>query len=235
MIKLSVRAIAQYLVSDEADRLALLRERKYVSADAIGRARFYAEARRSITAYHRGALSRDMVEARIVTMRDEARYRLPQARVELLHNADVLERYLYYQGGRALELAPPPTADLVRGEVEIAVRPSLFAMEDGERRLIFLELREQSNRALMRVLAELAFEAFRVVLWDLAPRAVQVVDVRRGVVTELQHAGTWIGRAVSEACRDIAAVWPRLTPPRGAVPDDRPTERQMAIAWDVEP
>ena len=234
MIKLSVRAIAQYLVSDEAARLQLLRERKFVSADSIGRARFYSEARRSITAYHRGALSRDMVEARIVTMREEARYRLPQARTELLHNADVLERYLYYQGGRAFELAPPPTADLVRGDLEIAVRPSLFATEDGERRLIFLELREQTDRAMMRVLAELAFEAFRCVLWDLAPRAVQVVDVRRGVVTELQHAGTWIGRAVSEACRDIAAVWPQLTPRRGGTVDTRPTERQMAIAWDVE-
>jgi len=234
MIKLSVRAIAQYLASDDAARLQLLRERKYVSADSIGRARFYSEARRSITAFHRGALSRDMIEARIVTMRQEAKYRLPQARVELLHNADVLERYLYYQGGRALELSPPPTADLVRGDVEIAVRPSLFATEDGEPRLIFLELREQSNRAMMRVLAELAFEAFRSVLWNLAPRAVQVIDVRRGVVTELQHAGTWIGRAVTEACRDITAVWPQLTPLRGAAPDTRPTERQMAIAWDVE-
>jgi len=234
MIKLSVRAIAQYLVSDPAGRLQLLRDRKFLAPESVARARFYSEARTSITAYHRGALSRDMIEARIGTMRREARHATSSQSCELLNNADVLERYLYYQGHRELELAPPPTADLVRSDVEIAVRPSLFAIEHGERRLIFLELRERPRRTMMRILAELAFEAFRPVLWNLGPRAVQVVDVRRGIVTELQQAGSAVGRELAEACKTISQLWPQLTPRPGTQPDTRPTERQMAIAWDVE-
>lgn len=232
MIKLSVRDMAQYLVSDEAARVQLLCERKFHAPEAIVRARFYSESRTAIAAYHRGALSRDAIESRIITMRDDARRSNPFQRSELINNADVLERYLYYQGHRALSLAPPPAADLVRSDVEIRVRPSLFAIEeDDRRRLIFLELRERPNPSAMRVIAQLAFEAFRPVLRDLPPHSVQVIDVRRGVIAELQQAGSAIGRDLAEACKTISELWPQLTPPRGA-PVSRPTDRQLAIAWD---
>jgi hypothetical protein len=235
MIKLSVREMAQYLVSDEATRLQLLRERKFLASEAIVRARFYFEARTSIAAYHRGALSRDTVEARIIAMRQDARYANPFLRAALLNNADVLERYLYHQGHRALALAPPLAADLVRSDVEVRVRPSLFAIEDDEdRRLIFLELRERSSPAMLRVIAELAFEAFRPVLRNLPVRAIQVIDVRRGVVTELQHAGSAIGRDLAEACKTISFLWPQLPPPKGSRQVSSPAERQMSIAWDFE-
>jgi hypothetical protein len=237
MIKLSVREIAQYLVSDEAARLQLLRERKFAAPEAMARARFYSASRTSIAAYHRGGLSRDALEARISTMRQDARcVAAASARSELINNADVLERYLYYQGHRALQLAPPPAADLVRADVEVRVRPSLFAIEDDDRRrLIFLELREKPSRTAMRIIAELAFEAFRPVLRDLPPHAVQVIDVRRGLIVELQQAGSSIGRELAEACQAISRVWPELAPPRGAPPEPRPTERQLAIAWDFDP
>jgi hypothetical protein len=238
MIRLSVRDMAQYLVSDEAARLHLLRERKYNALDGGARARFYSESRTSIAAFHRGALSRDAVEAKIVTMRYEAKYSNPLPRAELLGNADVLERYMYYQGHRELRLAPPPAADLVRGEVEIRVRPSLFAIEDDSaRRLIFLELREKPNAPAMRVIAELAFEAFRSVLRHLPPQSVQVIDVRRGMVTELQQAGPSIGRELAAACQEIAAVWPTLAPLKGSPSVARAMERQerqMSLGWDAE-
>ena len=235
MIKLSVRDMAQYLVSDEAAQLQLLRERKFNAPEAIARARFYSESRTSIAAYHRGALSRDSIEAKIVTMRQDARYSNPLPRAELLSNADVLERYLYYQGHRELRLAPPPAADLVRSDVEIRVRPSLFAIEDDDwRRLIFLELREKPSPPAMRIIAELAFEAFRAVLRDLPPQAVQVVDVRRGTITELQQAGSAIGRELAAACKAISDVWPQLTPLKGAPAVARAMGRQMAIAWDAK-
>jgi hypothetical protein len=233
MIKLSVREMAQYLVSDEPARLQLLRERKFHAPEAVVRARFYSESRTAIAAYHRGALSRDAIESRILTMRQDARHSTPFQRSELLNNADVLERYLYYQGHRTLSLAPPPAADLVRSDVEIRVRPSLFAIEeDDRRRLIFLELRDKPNPAAMRAIAQLAFEAFRPVLRDLPPHAVQVIDVRRGVIAELQQAGPAIVRELAEACQTISELWPQLTPPRGAPPVARPTDRQLAIAWD---
>ena len=233
MIKLSVRDMAQYLVSDEAARLQLLRERKYNALDGGARARFYSESRVSIAAYHRGALSRDAIEAKIVTMRYEAKFSNPLPRAELLSNADVLERYLYYQGHRDLRLAPPPAADLVRGEVEIRVRPSLFAIEDDSwRRLIFLELREQPNPAAMRAIAELAYEAFRPVLRHLPAQAVQVIDVRRGIITELQQAGSAIGRELTAACKAISAIWPQLPPLKGSPAVARAMERQLSIAWD---
>ena len=152
MIKLSIRAMAQYLVSDEAARLQLLRERKYLAPESIARARFYGEARASITAYHRGAISRDTLEAKIIAMRQDAKYANPFLSSALHCNADALERYLYYQGHRRLELAPPLAADLVRSEVEITARPSLFAIEDDERRLIFLELR--GNEDTIRTIEE---------------------------------------------------------------------------------
>jgi hypothetical protein len=235
MIKLSVREIAQYLVSDEPARWQLLRERKYHAPEAIARARFYAESRISISAYHRGGLSRDALEARIMTMRQEARYSNACQRSELLNNADVLERYMYYQGHRELSLAPAPAADLVRGDVEIRVRPSLFAIEDDDRRrLIFLEMREKPSPAAMRLIAELAFEAFRPVLRDLPPHAVQVIDVRRGVITELQQSGPAIGRLLAEACRSISLLWPQIQPPPGVEHVPRDTERQLSIAWDFE-
>jgi hypothetical protein len=236
MIRLSVRDMAQYLVSDEAARLHLLRERKYNGLDGGARARFYSESRTSIAAYHRGALSRDAVEAKILTMRYEAKYSNPLPRAELLSNADVLERYLYYQGHRDLHLAPPPAADLVRAGVEIRVRPSLFAIEDDNvRRLIFLELREKPHPAAMRVIAELAFEAFRPVLRYLPPQAVQVIDVRRGMITELQQSGSSIGRELAAACQTISAVWPTLAPLKGSPSVTRALERQMSIAWDAKP
>jgi hypothetical protein len=236
MIRLSVRDMAQYLVSDEAARLQLLRERKYHALDGGARARFYSESRTSIAAYHRGALSRDAIEAKIVTMRYEAKFCNPLPRAELLSNADVLERYLYYQGHRDLRLAPPPAADLVRGSVEIRVRPSLFAIEDDSwRRLIFLELREKPHPAAMRVIAELAFEAFRPVLRHLPAQAVQVIDVRRGMITELQQAGSAIGRELTTACQEISALWPQLPPLKGSPAVTRATERQMSIAWDAKP
>jgi hypothetical protein len=235
MIKLSVREIAQYLVSDEVARLRLLRRRKYLVPETVARARFYAESRHSIAAYHRGALSRDALEVRIAAMREEAQHCNPLPRSRLLNNSDVLERYLYYQGHRVLQLAPPPTADLVRSEVEIVVRPQLYATEDDDRRrLIFLELRDRSDPAAMRIVAELAFEAFRHVLRNLAPSAVQVVDVRRGAITELKQAGSAIGRDLAAACKAISAVWPELTPPRGAMAARGSSDRQLAIDWDFD-
>lgn len=235
MIRLSVREMAKYLVSDEAARLQLLRERKYIAPEVVARARFYSEARTSIAAYHSGSIGRDAIESRIVTMRQEARYSNPAQRTELINNADVLERYMYYQGHRSLHLAPPPAADLVRGDVEVRVRPSLFAIDDDDqRRLIFLELREKPSTATLRVIAELAFEAFRTVLRSLPPQAVQVVDVRRGIITELQQAGSAIGRDLAHACKEISELWPQLTPPKGSRQVSYPAERQLAIAWDVE-
>lgn len=234
MIKLSVREIAQYIVSDDAARLQLLRERKHATPESIARARYYAESRISISAYHRGVLSRDMIEARIDTMREEARYANPFRSSELLNNAIVLERYLYCQGHRALELAPPLAATLVRSDVEIVVRPSLFAIEGEDRRLIFLELREKFTPSMMRIVAELAFEAFRQVLWDLPPQAVQVIDVRRGVSYELQQPGSAIGRELAAACKTISGMWPHLISPKGAQHGPRPLDRQMAIAWDAK-
>jgi hypothetical protein len=233
MIKMSVREMAQYLVSNEAARVQLIREHKCFAPDAVARARFYSESRTAISAYHRGALSRDAIEARILTMRHEARHSNPLVRSELLNNADVMERYLYYQGHRSLQLAPPPAADLVSGGVEIRVRPSLFAIEDDEvRRLIFLELREKPSMAAMRVMAELAFEAFRPVLWDLPPQAIQVVDVRRGIITELQQHGPAIGEEVADACREITLLWPQISPLRGS---PHVVDRQLSIAWSQKP
>jgi hypothetical protein len=235
MIKLSVREMAQYLVSDEATRLQLLRKRKYLDLESMAGAQFYSRSRSSIAAYHRGALSRDALEAKVITLRQEAKYSNPFRAAELFDNADILERYLYYQGHRTLHLAPPPAADLVKNGVEVRVRPSLFAIEDeDQRRLIFLELHESSSLAAMRVIAELAFEAFRRVLRDLPPQAVQVVDVRRGIITEVQQAGTAIGRDLAEACKTISVLWPRLTPPRGVPQVSRPVERQLSLAWDFE-
>jgi hypothetical protein len=235
MIKLSVREMAQYLVSDEAARFQLLRKRKYLNLETMARAQFYSKSRSAIAAYHRGAFSRDAIEAKVVTMRQEARYANPFRATELLSNADVLERYLYYQGHRSLQLAPAPAADLVKSDVEVRVRPSLFAIEDNDqRRLIFLELREACNLSAMRVTAELAYEAFRRVLRDLPPQAVQVIDVRRGIIVELQQAGTAVGRELSEACQSISVLWPQLAPPRGMQPGSRSGERQMSLAWDFE-
>lgn len=234
MIKLSVREMAHYLVSDEAARLQLLRKRKYLNLETMARAQFYSKSRHAITAYHRGGLSRDALEAKIITMRQEARHANPFRATELLSNADVLERYIYYQGHRSLKLAPPPAADLVKSGVEVRVRPSLFAIEDDhQRRLIFLEVREACNLSAMRVIAELAYEAFRRVLRDLPPQAVQVIDVRRGIVIELQQAGA-IARDLAEACKTISVLWPQLAPPRGVHPGPRPVERQMSLAWDFE-
>jgi hypothetical protein len=235
MIKLSAREMARYLVSDSPARLQLLRERRYRGPEAVARARFYAESRRTIEAYHRGGLSRDAIEARITAMRREARYASPYLTTELLNNADILERYLYYQGHRTLHLAPAPAANLVRGDVEITVRPSLFAIEDeDQRRLIFLELRERYSPQAMRALAELAFEAFRRVLPDLPPDAVQVIDIRRGMIIELQQAGSGIGRDLAEACKAISVLWPQLTPPKGSQQGSAAMERQMSINWDFE-
>jgi hypothetical protein len=58
--------------------------------------------------------------------------------------------------------------------------------------------------------------------------------VRRGVVTELQQAGSAIALELAEACREISFLWPALTPPKGTPPLSRAMERQMSIAWDFE-
>jgi len=87
----------------------------------------------------------------------------------------------------------------------------------------------------MSAIAELAFEAFRPVLLHLPPQAVQVIDVRRGMVTELQQAGTSIGRELAAACKQISAVWPHLTPLKGSPSVARAMERQMSITWDACP
>jgi hypothetical protein len=235
MIKLSIREMAQYLVSVEADRLRLLREWKYMAPEAVARARFYSESRTSIWAYHRGSLSRDMIEARIARMRDEATHANPFQRSALLDNALVLERYLQYQGRRALDLAPTLATSLVSHDIEIIVRPTLVAIEDEDtRRIIFLELHEKSSPEMMRIMAELAFEAFRPVLRGLPPRAIQVIDVRRGLAHELEQPGSDIGHGVAEACKRISGLWPHLVPTTAAQQGSRPLERQMSIAWDFE-
>jgi hypothetical protein len=235
MIRLSDREMAQYLISDETDRLRLLRARKYIAPEAVARAQFYAEARTSIWAYHRGSLSRDMVEARIRTMRAEAKHANPFQRSELLNNAIVLDRYLHHQGRRTLDLAPTLATSLVKGDVEIAIRPTMFAIEDeNTRRIIFLELRENSSPEMMRMIAELAFEAFRPVLRGLPPQAIQVIDVRTGFIHELQQPDPAFGHDLAEACKRISALWPHLAPPRGTQRGSRPLARQMSIAWDFD-
>lgn len=235
MIRFSVTEMAHYLVSDEVERMRLLRTRKYFAAQAVARARFYAESRASICAYHRGSLSCDALEDRIRGMRREARYVSPYLKSQLINNADVLERYLYYQGHRELQLAPALSADLIRGDIEIRVRPSLFAIEDErQRRLIFLELREKTSLAAMRATAELAYEAFRRVLTDLPPEAVQVVDVRHGILTEISEPASSIARQLADACATISALWPSISLPNEQQRVPVATERQMAIAWDFE-
>src|SRR5689334_24511729 len=81
-------------------------------------------------------------------------------------------------------------------------RSSLFAIEDDSaRRLIFLELREKANPAAMRVIAELAFEAFRPVLHYLPPQAVQVIDVRRGMITRSEEHTSELQSQFHLVCR----------------------------------
>jgi hypothetical protein len=143
----------------------------------------------------------------------------------------VLERYLHHQGHRSLYLERRPTADLVRSHVQVTARPTLFATENGERRLIFLELSDKSDKPTMRVVAQLAFEVFRPVLRNLAPSAIQVVDVRGGHVVELDRPGSSIGRDLAMACKAITTEWPRIPPPKDWRQAPRDGKRQIPIEW----
>lgn len=231
MIKLSVRAMAQYLAADETAKMELLRTQKYPGPEMLARSRFYDESRTSISAFHRGEFARDEIDARIAALRTEARHADRWSRSEFTSNADVLERYMYHQAHRSLQLQRRPTADLVRSDVRITARPTLFTTENGERRLIFLELSENIDKATMRLLAELAFEVFCRVLSNLAPRAVQVIDVCRGYVLELDRPGSSIGRDLAMACKTITTKWPSIQPPKGWTERSQALSRQVPIQW----
>ena len=231
MIKLSVRFVARYLVANEATKTELLVTQKYPRPEMLARSRFYSEARTTISAFHRGTTTRDEIDARIAALRTEARHADRWSRSELVSNADVLERYMYQQGHRLLQLEARPTDDLVRSDVRVTARPTLFAIENGKRRLIFLELSENCDKAMKRVLAQLAFEAFRSVLRNLAPSAIQVVDVRGGHVLELDRPGSSIGRDLAIACKTITTEWPRILPPKGWKGSRSASDRQVPIEW----
>jgi hypothetical protein len=223
--------MARYLAGDEATKVELLQAQKYPRPEMLARSRFYGESRRSISALHSGVHTSDEIDARIAVLRAEARHADRWSRSELLANADVLELYIYHQGHRSLQLQRQPTADLVRSDVRVTARPTLFAFENDERRLIFLELGERSDKATMRPLAQLAFEVFCPVLRNLPPRAIQVVDVRRGYVFELDRPGSSIGRDLAMACKTITTEWPRIQPPKGCEEMPQASNRQIPIEW----
>lgn len=231
MIKLSARVMVQYLAADEALKIEILQAQKYPRPEMLARSRFYGESRRVISGFHSGVHTAEEIDARIAALRSEARHADRWSRSEFAANADVLERYMYHQGHRALQLLRRPTADLVRNDVRVTARPTLFAIENDERRLIFLELSESSDKIAMRLLAQLAFEIFCPVLRNLAPRAMQVIDVRRGYVLELDRPGSSIGRDLAIACKNITTIWPIIQPPKGWKETPHAASRQIPIEW----
>src|ERR1051326_4965092 len=158
MIKLSIAAMAHYLHATPEKQLALLRKTKYPSPGLMAQLRYYVPAREVIAAYHRRELSDEQLEARIATLRAEAKSALRPLHAKLMNTADVLERYLAQQGNRRLTLSRTQTWDHVQCGVRVTATPTMIASEHGLARLIFLQFGRTPNKRWMDLVAQLAYE-----------------------------------------------------------------------------
>lgn len=229
MIKLSVNAMAAYLRTTPEKQRALLRDYKYPSPAMQARLRYYTEARATIAAYHRGDVSLEEVEAKVATLRAEAKGAQEPIKTELTSRAAVIERYLAHQGHRRLELLTSQSWDLVRSDVQVTASPTMFAREHDALRIIFLQFGRSVEKPHLKLVAELAFEVVSPWMRTLPLRAVQAIGVRDAIFVELERRSPSLARDLAVACKAITTQWPDLEAPPWWRAPNKTTSGQLAI------
>ena len=232
MLKLALFKFSEYMRSSLRDRKKLLREEKFKSIESFGRMQFYGPARAVIHEYVAGKLSYSQVEARAGMLRVDARMATGLEGARCIHNAEVLETFLAYQGHRDLALLPTQSFELTRGEVQIVVKPFLRVTEQEQERFLFLLLGEPVvPRAEMVMTARLALAVMRPILPRLPLDAVQILEVRRGIVVQLEDSTESVDDQITEACHEISAMWPTLEPPSDWSGDGTSKKAQLSLPW----
>lgn len=209
-IQISMKGLAECATANPLQLRQLLRTFKYPTSDE-GRARivYYAEARDSVVAYHRGGLDREWLLAQAERLDAQAALVSGRPRARLEHNARALRKYHDRFGDRRFdEVLPVPKMALAHAGVRVSVVPDLRVRERGREKLVKVEFGlDPVGETEAKIMSEAMLQAAQAGGMSVAASGTLVFDVGRGRELRGARAGVRIRRLIQATCRNVALIW----------------------------
>jgi hypothetical protein len=207
MPSLTVRALAEMLNLPAHAQARILSEQKHPkNAPQVFRAPYYQQALVGIRSYYKGG--KDLSKIALAAAKCEA-FKQESKRD---HNLRVLNSFKASElAARTLVLAPKKVIRLTQGNVELKLTPDLEAMENGQPRALFLNLRGQAmDPELARVTLEIAHWVLEKNQLPAAADNLEYVDLFKGHRYVLGKRRASTIKAVTQNFKIIETLWPTL-------------------------
>ena len=216
MIKISLAGFAKFVTaSSQTQQRTILRDHKHPKPSGRAQAKYYAPARRIITAYHANGYSKDWLEREGERLTVQASHESNRRRAAKLgNNGRAVRAYAQCAWTNdGVEVLRNAFLVFQNGEVRISVVPDLVIRHKGRTKLLKFDFTEDAIAPRkVQVVAQVLYEAaVRANLVAAAGDAIYL-DVVRAKAYHGKRVGTRMGQEIEAACENIAAIWPTLKP-----------------------
>ena len=209
---ITVKGLADYMISNPAKQRKILKEFKYPTLDeARAKIHYYREAREAIVSYHKGGRDRSWLIGQAAKFTGQSASATPSSQKRLRHNARALIAYATYFANKKFEVLPKLKWALTHSGVRISIQPDLHVREMDKERVIKLEFSaHEPDQRLTRIIGQCMFEGARAAGLNLPSSSVLFVDVSRGEIYKGARLGAYMRSDIHAACDTIADIWPKI-------------------------
>jgi hypothetical protein len=208
-IKLSVKGLAQFMISGAAKQRSILRTQKYPSKqENVAIIVYYGEARRAIEAFHEGDNDPATLVSAVDALSKKEVASSGQTAVRLNHNIRGIKTYLTHFGSRKFSILSTPKLKYTRNTVTVSAMPDLSVSEAGTPKLIKLDFSEKiPDERVVNIILQVTYEAALLAGLKVKPKDIIYLDVARNQ----QYVGAKLRSSVKKdldaACDNIEALW----------------------------
>ncbi len=206
--QISMRGLAEVASAAPARKLGKLKKFKFPESDeSVGRSNYYVKALAGIRHHHKGdgayvsAMIQDLASA--ASMEQDSR-----KRAKLAHNHRVISEYLKTFGSRALLIQPGKSLYYVRNDLVVSARPDLVVIENGELKLIKLNMgKGDFAGGVSSVLLHVLYQAAKLQGLPVQPNGVECLQVASGGKITGPKSGFGPKQILDAACDEIIDLW----------------------------
>lgn len=212
MIEISMKGLADFMISNPAKQRKILREFKYPELDeSRAKIHYYREARDTVLAFHKGSKEPNWLVAQADRLLDQGTASSSSSQKRLKNNARALAAYLNHFGSKQFEVLERLNLKLPYSSVRISIYPDLHVREKDKEKIIKLSFSvEKCDDRVPRIIGQCMFEAARAAGLNLPSASVLYIDVARGNIYKGARLGAYMRNDIHAACDTIADIWSRI-------------------------
>jgi hypothetical protein len=213
-IRISMSCLAEFVTSYGKSSESRLRPFKFNKrGEGFARSSYYQYALRTIRAYHTsgndpGIFSRDLQEMRLRADKATENWE----RIKFERNASAVEAYRRIYGNRKFKILPNRRLEYQIGGIVITAQADLWAEEQNTEVLLKIGMAKH-NISYVDMLLSLLRKAAVSSGHKIRARNIVYLNVSSGKEMICSGGLTRFNGTFSAAAKEIAAVWPKISPP----------------------